>query len=40
MMIAGCIPLTRNVRHWKDGEMVLRWVASALSGASRRFRKL
>ena len=31
---------TRNVRHWKDGEMVLRWVASALSDASKRFRKL
>ena len=30
----------RNVRHWKDGEMVLRWVASALSDASKRFRKL
>lgn len=31
---------TRNVRHWKDGEMVLRWVASALSDASKHFRKL
>ena len=31
---------TRNVRHWKDGEMVLRWVASALSDACKRFRKL
>lgn len=30
----------RNVRRWKDGEMVLRWVASALSDASKRFRKL
>ena len=31
---------TRNVKNWKDGEMVLRWVASALSDASKRFRKL
>lgn len=30
----------RNVRRWKDGEMVLRWVASALSDACKRFRKL
>jgi len=31
---------TRNVRRWKDGSMVLRWVASALSDACGRFRKL
>jgi hypothetical protein len=31
---------TRNVRRWKDGVMALRWVASALSDASGRFRKL
>jgi transposase-like protein len=31
---------TRNVKRWKDGEMTLRWVASALSDASGRFRKL
>ena len=31
---------TRNVRRWKDGAMVLRWVASALSDARERFRKL
>lgn len=30
----------RNVRRWKDGEMILRWVASAFSDASKRFRKL
>jgi transposase-like protein len=30
----------RNVKRWKDGSMVLRWVASALSDASGRFRKL
>ena len=30
----------RNVKRWKDGQMTLRWVASALSDASGRFRKL
>lgn len=31
---------TRNVKRWKDGAMTLRWVASALSDASGRFRRL
>lgn len=31
---------TRNVKRWKDGQMVLRWVASAFSDADGRFRKL
>ena len=31
---------TRNVRRWRDGEMVQRWVASALADAGKRFRKL
>jgi putative transposase len=31
---------TRNVKRWKDGAMTLRWIASALSEASPRFRKL
>lgn len=31
---------TRNVKHGRDGQMVLRWVASALSDAKERFRKL
>ena len=31
---------SRNVRRWKDAAMILRWVASALSDASGRFRKL
>ena len=30
---------TRNLKRWKDGAMTLRWVASALSDASGRFRK-
>jgi putative transposase len=31
---------SRNVQRWKDGEMVLRWVASALHDAQRQFRRL
>ena len=31
---------SRNVRRWKDASMILRWVASSLSDASARFRKL
>ena len=31
---------SRNVKRWGDGQMVLRWVASALSDAAARMRKL
>ena len=31
---------TRNVKRWRDGQMTMRWVASALSDAKDRFRKL
>jgi transposase-like protein len=30
----------RNVKRWRDGQMTLRWIASALSEAKQRFRKL
>lgn len=30
----------RNVKRWGDGQMVLRWVASALTDAAHRMRKL
>jgi transposase-like protein len=30
----------RNVKRWGDGQMVLRWVASAMSDAAKRMRKL
>ena len=30
----------RNVKRWGDGQMVLRWVASSLSDAAQRMRKL
>ncbi len=31
---------TRNVKRWRDGSMLRRWVASALCDASQRFRAL
>jgi transposase-like protein len=31
---------TRNVKRWRGGQMVLRWVASALADAATRMRKL
>ena len=30
----------RNVKRWRNGQMTLRWIASALSDAKERFRKL
>jgi transposase-like protein len=29
---------TANVKRWRDGQMVLRWIGAALTDASRRFR--
>jgi putative transposase len=31
---------TRNVRRWKNGAMIVRWVATALRHASRSFRRI
>ncbi len=31
---------TRNVKRWRDGMMTLRWIASALTDAKDRFRRL
>ncbi len=30
----------RNVRRWRDGAMIVRWVASALKEAENKFRRL
>ena len=30
----------RNVRRWRDGQMIVRWVATALQEADQKFRKL
>ncbi len=31
---------TRNVRRWRDGQMLLRWIGAALHEATRGFRRL
>jgi hypothetical protein len=31
---------TRNVRRWRDGAMIVRWVATAVREAERKFRRL
>ena len=31
---------TRNVKRWRDGEMIQRWVSAALLDAERRFRRV
>lgn len=31
---------TRNVRRWRDGEMIVRWVATAATDAEKKFRRL
>jgi transposase-like protein len=32
--------VTRNVRRWRDGAMLLRWIGTALHGAEPQFRRL
>lgn len=32
--------ITRNVKRWRDGSMVLRWVVSALMEAEKKFRRV
>ena len=31
---------TRNVRRWRDGQMLLRWIGAALHEATRGFRRI
>lgn len=43
-MIESCFSqvetITARVKHWRDGEMVVRWAAAALLFAERRFRRI
>jgi len=32
--------VTRNVKRWRDGSMVLRWVVTALMEAEKKFRRV
>jgi putative transposase len=39
-MISIARTTNRNVTHWKDGEMVLRWTAAGMMNAERSFRRV
>ena len=32
--------VTRNVKRWRDGKMVLRWVAAGMLEAEKQFRRI
>lgn len=36
----GVAKFTRNVRRWRDGSMILRWVGSAILEAEKKFRRV
>jgi transposase-like protein len=39
-MISICRDHSRNVKHWRDGQMALRWCAAGLVEASKQFRRV
>lgn len=39
-MISIARDVTRNVKHWRDGKMVKRWMAAGMIQAERRFRRI
>jgi hypothetical protein len=39
-MISIARTTNRNVTHWKDGQMVLRWTAAGMINAERSFRRI
>jgi putative transposase len=39
-MIAICRDHAANVKHWRDGQMVLRWVAAGMGEAAKQFRRV
>ena len=36
----GVAQFTRNVRRWRNGSMILRWVGSAILDAEKKFRRV
>jgi transposase-like protein len=36
----GVAQFTRNVRRWRNGSMILRWVGSAILEAEKKFRRV
>jgi putative transposase len=39
-MISICRDSSRNVKHWRDGQMALRWCAAGMVGAGKQFRRV
>ena len=39
-LMSACRRITRNVKRWRGGSMVVRWIATSLLEASRGFRRL
>lgn len=39
-MISIARDVTRNVKNWRDGKMVKRWMAAGMIQAERRFRRI
>jgi putative transposase len=39
-MIAICRDHAANVKRWRDGQMVLRWVAAGMGEARHQFRRV
>ena len=39
-MISICRDHARNVKHWRDGQMALRWCAAGMVEASKQFRRV
>jgi putative transposase len=39
-MISICRDHARNVKHWRDGQMALRWCAAGMVEAGKQFRRV
>ncbi len=39
-MIGICREHAKNVKHWRDGQMALRWCAAGMLEASKQFRRV
>ncbi len=39
-MISICRDSSRNVKHWRDGQMALRWCAAGMLEAGKQFRRV
>ena len=39
-LMGSCRRVTRNVKRWRDGSMIVRWIGTALLEASKGFRRL